>query len=80
MKYGLSRIRIRKFLKWLLNLKLTASNPALYGDIGRYQLRINMQIRTINYFLRHHSYKSNKCILSTMHYYMKEDRWRNGLH
>ena len=55
-----------KFLKWLVNLKSTTRNSALYGEIGRYPLKINMQIKTVKYFIKLYSVKSHNCIISTV--------------
>ena len=48
-----------------LNVKLTTCNSALYGEVGRYPLKIIMQVKTITYFLKLYSVKSNNCIMST---------------
>ena len=56
----------KQFLKWLLNVKLTTCNSALYGEIGRYPLKINMQVKTIKYYLKLYSVKGSNCIMSTV--------------
>ena len=69
----------RKFLKWLLNVKISTNNSALYGETGRYPLRINMEIRSVKYFLKLFTRNQDNCILSTMFKNMKyEDELLNA--
>ena len=68
--WGFTRTEIaervhRKFLKLILNLKQSTSNSAIYGELGRFPLSINVKIKIVKYFLNHYRTKSNNCILFT---------------
>ena len=47
----LERIHL-KFCKRLLGVKLSTSNVGIYGELGRYPLRIIRQTRMIKYWLK----------------------------
>ena len=42
----------RKFCKWLLNVKPSSSNVAIYGELGRLHLFVGRQIRIVKYWLK----------------------------
>ena len=56
----------RKFLKKILNVKSSTSNSAIYGELGRFPLHINMKVRIIKYFVKLFSEKNSNCILQTV--------------
>lgn len=53
----------RKFCKWLINVKNSTNNLALYGELGRYPLFIGRQVRIVKYWLKLNSIKNRNCIL-----------------
>ena len=53
----------RKFCKWVLNVKPSTSNLALYGEIGRFPLLLCRQSRIVKYFLKINLVDNNNCIL-----------------
>lgn len=55
----------RKFLKWLLGVKVSTCNAAVYGEIGRYPLFITQQVRIIKYFIKLYTKKTENSILVT---------------
>ena len=52
-----------KFCKWLLNVKPSSSNVAIYRELGRLPLFVGRQIRIIKYWLKIIHVKNNNCIL-----------------
>jgi hypothetical protein len=56
----------KKFLKWILKVKMSTCTSALYGEFGRYPLYIVRHIRIVKYFLRIFDEKRNNCIMYTV--------------
>ncbi len=47
----LERIHL-KFCKCILGVKISTSNAAVYGDLGRYPLYINRYVRILKYWFK----------------------------
>lgn len=47
----------RKFLKWLLNVKMSTTGSAVYGELGRFPLYIGREIRIVKYYIKLHDEK-----------------------
>lgn len=52
-------------MKWILNVKMSTANSALYGELGRYPLYVVRQVRIVKYFLKLYVEKDYNCILSS---------------
>ena len=63
----------RKFCKWLLNVKQSSSNVALYGDLGGLSFFVGRQIRIIKYWLKIIHVKNNNCILWNIYYMLRNE-------
>ena len=63
----------RKFCKYLLNVKTSTNNYAVYNELGRYPLVIERYIRIVKYwFSLLHKCKRN-CILNAVYMSMETD-------
>ena len=69
----------RKFMKWLLNVKMSTTSSAVYGELGRFPLYIDREIRIVKYFLKLHDEKNNNCILSSTISKLKQDAEDNNV-
>ena len=56
----------KKFCKWVLNVKQSTNTLALYGELGRFPLYIERNIRMVKYFLKVNTIKSDNCILNVV--------------
>ncbi|XP_053403102.1 uncharacterized protein LOC128558242 [Mercenaria mercenaria] len=61
----------RKFIKRILNVKMSTSNLAIYGETGRTPLYINWKIRILKYWFKLVNNKTN-CILQNVYSNMLE--------
>lgn len=57
----------RKFLKYILNVKLSTNNYAIYKELGRYPLRLVRYIRIIKYWFKLADASNSNCILNTLY-------------
>lgn len=55
----------RKFLKRLLNVKMSTCNAAVYVETGRFPLHVNWKMRIVKYWLK--IVKSENCILENIY-------------
>lgn len=60
----LERIHL-KFCKRMLNVKISASNAGIYGELGRYPLYVNRYVRVIKYWFK--IVNSDNCIMKTLY-------------
>jgi len=58
----------KKFCKWVLNVKQSTNTLALYGELRRFPLYIEIHIRMVKYFLKINTIKADNCILSVVRY------------
>ena len=56
----------RKFLKYLVNVKMSTCNYAIYKEFGRYHLSIERQIRIIKYWFKLINIQDSNCILNAV--------------
>ena len=63
----------RKFCKYMLNVKISTNNYAVYNELGRYPLIIERHVRIVKYWfsLLHKSRKN--CILNAVYVSMETD-------
>ena len=57
----------RKFCKWLLNVKTTTNTLSVYGELGRFPLIIERQIRAVKYWFKLCNTDTTNCILRTVY-------------
>ena len=57
----------RKFCKWVLKVKQSTNSHSVYGELGRFPLFIERQIRCVKYWFRLLNEKSDNCILTTVY-------------
>ena len=60
-----------KFCKWILNVKMSTNNYALYKELGRCPLIIGRQLRIVKYWFILKSELNANCILKTVYNCMK---------
>lgn len=61
----------RKFCKYILNVKPSTNNYALYNELGRYPLIIERHIRIIKYWFKLLQKSETNCILQSVYNCMK---------
>jgi hypothetical protein len=66
-----------KFCKRILNVKLSSSSVAIYGELGRYPLYVNRCVKIVKYFLKIKN--SNNCIISKVYELLLEDLCNNKI-
>ena len=57
----------RKFLKYLLNVKISTNNYATYKELGRYHLSIERYVRIIEYWFKLINISDSNCILNAVY-------------
>ena len=57
----------RKFLKYLLNVKVSTNNYAIYKELGRYHLSIERHLRIIKYWFKLINISDSNCILNAVY-------------
>ena len=67
----------RKFLKYLVNVKMSTCNYAIYKEFGRYHLSIERQIRIIKYWFKLINIQDSNCILNAVFNDMLHDMKRS---
>ena len=68
----------RKFLKYLVNVKMLTCNYAIYKEFGRYHLSIERQIRIIKYWFKLINIQDSNCILNAVFNDMLHDMKRSA--
>ena len=68
----------RKFLKYLVNVKKSTCNYAIYKEFGRYHLSIERQIRIIKYWFKLINIQDSNCILNAVFNDMLHDMKRSA--
>ena len=63
----------RKFLKYILNVKTSTNNYAVYKELGRYPLSIERQLRIIKYWFKLLDSANSNCILKQVYNSMLAD-------
>ena len=61
----------RKFCKFIINVKQTTNNCALYSEVGRYPLSIERRIRIVKYWFNLMRKSENNCIINSVYNEMK---------
>ena len=56
----------KKFCKWVLKFKQSTNTSVLYGELGRFPLYIEINIRMVKYFLKINTIKSDNCIVNAV--------------
>ena len=67
----------RKFLKYLVNVKMSTCNYAIYKEFGRYHLSIERHIRIIKYWFKLINISDSNCILNAVFNDMLHDMKRS---
>lgn len=57
----------RKFLKYILNVKISTNNYAVYKELGRHPLSTERQIRIIKYWFKLMDNSNTNCILKAVY-------------
>ena len=68
----------RKFCKYMLNVKISTNNYAVYNEIGRYPLIIERQCRIVKYWSTLLQKSANNCILRGVYSSMEETMKSDG--
>ena len=63
----------RKFLKYILNVKTSTNNYALYKELGRYRFSIERQLRNMKYWFKLLDSANSNCILKQVYNSMPAD-------
>ena len=63
----------RKFCKWMLNMKQSTHNLAIYNELGLYPMIIERQVLIIKYWIKLNSNENVNIILRTVYRSMVED-------
>ena len=63
----------KKFCKYIINVKQTTNNNALYSELGRYPLVIERRIRIVKYWFNVMRKSENNCIVNSVHNEMKSN-------
>ena len=61
----------RKFCKYIINVKQTTNNYALYSEVGPYPLLIERRIRIVKYWFNLMRKSENNCIINSVYNEMK---------
>ena len=57
----------RKFCKYMLNVKISTNNHAVYNELGRYPLIIERHVRIVKYWFSLLQTSKNNCILNAVY-------------
>ena len=68
----------RKFCKWILKVKMSTNNYALYKELGRYPLSIVRQVRIVKYWFKLISDSNSNCILKSVYQCMVSQTENNN--
>ena len=68
----------RKLCKYMLNVKVSTNNYAVYNELGRYPLVIEIQYRIVKYWSTLLQKSNNNCIPCGVYSSMEETMKRDG--
>ena len=67
----------RKFLKRILDVRMSTNNMAVYGETGRFPLSLDRYIRITKYWLKLSNSDYNNCIVKAVYLSLKEEMEKN---